>query len=275
MHRHITDLLHLPPNKVWRIRKTCYEMIADRGYEVKTEDAHFFPNDETGFYEWLLEKKEEKELDDKVSKTQVLELKSKALRKKNALRKELKHLKDKREVEVLTEKIENVTRKCNLKCQELQLPFEKTLTIRAHNGKRTLAILFLTGEKLVQRTLTDCIQYRDSEKIDDLLLILALGYTPAIKTHLQSYGKKTIRSWTYTDLLFNITHHKLVPRHEGQTPAQKTAFLEARRMKPDQLSILCKDDPIARYFHFVPNQLVKILRPSETAGTFETYRIVK
>lgn len=74
------------------------------------------------------------------------------------------------------------------------------------------------------------------------------------------------------DLLVNITRHELVPKHILLSPREKYALLTRYRLKETQLPRITYDDPMAMYLRLRRGQVVKIIRKSETAGRYASYR---
>ncbi len=74
-------------------------------------------------------------------------------------------------------------------------------------------------------------------------------------------------------LLINIIDHRDVPKHEVMDEKEKEELLEKYGIKDSNIPIILRDDAMARYLGLTPGEVVRILRPSPTSGTYVSYRI--
>jgi DNA-directed RNA polymerases I, II, and III subunit RPABC1 len=85
---------------------------------------------------------------------------------------------------------------------------------------------------------------------------------------------KDVQPFELRELQYNVTHHELVPKHEVLTdPAEIDELVRTYQLKSKtQLPLIQKTDAVSRYFGMKPGDLVRITRPSPSAGESIVYR---
>ena len=83
-----------------------------------------------------------------------------------------------------------------------------------------------------------------------------------------------IRYFQCEAIINNPLKHVLVPLHEKLTKEEEAELLKTRYAKKSQLPLIrFHEDPIARMLGILPGDIVKITRPSPTAGRSIGYRV--
>ncbi len=118
------------------------------------------------------------------------------------------------------------------------------------------------------------LERMNEQGVQRAIVVVKNTMTPsAAKVMTTMAPKYLLEQFTETELVVNITEHTLVPQHVVLTDDEKRALLIKYRLKDTQLPRILVTDPIARYYGMRRGQVVKILRTSETAGRYVTYRL--
>ncbi|VDK21407.1 unnamed protein product [Taenia asiatica] len=139
-----------------------------------------------------------------------------------------------------------------------------------------LYVFFPEEDKVNMKTIRAYVDQMQQDHTYKAILVLRDGgLTPAAKTAISEMAHKyTLESFYENELMVNITEHQLVPKHSVLTNEEKKELLDRYRLKESQLPKMQVSDPVARYYGLKRGQVVRINRPSETAGRYITYRIV-
>ncbi|KAH9440907.1 hypothetical protein MJO28_016122 [Puccinia striiformis f. sp. tritici] len=150
------------------------------------------------------------------------------------------------------------------------------INFAAVNPDTTQSIyIYYADEKSVGiKTMRKFISILDDRKIECGILIYSQAMTPSANKVIASMAQQfTLEAFQEAELLVNITRHIMVPRHEVMKPEEKKALLTRYRLKDTQLPRIQLSDPVARYYGLKRGQVVRITRPSETAGRYVSYRL--
>ncbi|KAI0711927.1 RPB5 subunit of DNA-directed RNA polymerase [Cerioporus squamosus] len=135
--------------------------------------------------------------------------------------------------------------------------------------------VFFTDEKSVGiKTMRKLVNILEEKNIQQGIIVFPGNMTPSARKVIVAMAAQfRLEEFSESDLLVNITHHTLVPKHEVLTNEQKKELLETYRLKETQLPRIQLADPVARYYGLKRGSVVKITRPSETSGRYASYRI--
>lgn len=119
-------------------------------------------------------------------------------------------------------------------------------------------------------------QHAEDDMTPKIMLIFKTKPNTNILKILKEKEYKGNEMFWLNNLVINITHHFLVPKHEKITEDEvKKLMMELYITNRLNLPIMLKTDPIARYLDLSSGDVVRITRFSPTSGQYYSYRVVK
>jgi len=135
-------------------------------------------------------------------------------------------------------------------------------------------VFFHKEAKVGVKDIREYTERMERDRVFRAILVVMKDLTPSGRKGLEVIQSHFRLEWFLeNELQVNITEHILVPKHEVLTSEEKRALLTRYKLKPSQLPRILWKDPVARYFGLQNGQVVKITRPSETAGRYVSYRL--
>jgi DNA-directed RNA polymerase I, II, and III subunit RPABC1 len=149
---------------------------------------------------------------------------------------------------------------------------------KINDESSTIFVEYIVAEKLTVDHITKfCIKLKE-KNIPNGIIIISGSITSMARQKLKETNDSKlfhIELFEDKELIVNITEHELVPKHIILSDEEKQTLLKKYRLKESQLPKILTTDPVARFLGLVKGQVVKIIRASETAGRYITYRIAQ
>ena len=117
----------------------------------------------------------------------------------------------------------------------------------------------------------ECISILDKMKQKHCIIIYTDRVTAPTKKLVNNSVDIKIEIFTQAELQYNITKHRLVPKHERLPTKEAKEFKKTFGVK---FAAILLTDPIARFYNYQRGDVIKITRKSDR-GVYITYRIVK
>ena len=133
---------------------------------------------------------------------------------------------------------------------------------------------YLEGLKLIANDIGSFFSKMKDAKADSGIIVISGILSSQAKQKLADINiELQVECFNISELMVNITEHTYVPKHILLTAEQKKELLKRYRIKENQLPKILRNDPVAKYLGLKRGDVVKIIRDSETAGRYVTYRI--
>ena len=141
-------------------------------------------------------------------------------------------------------------------------------------GDKRLLLKFTLDKEVVNRQ--DIITFRNNVNDtygEDTNIIYVVKVKP--NTFVYKEIKENDEIFLMSELIFNRTKHRLVPKHVLLTETEKREILTTYDCRDTQIPRMVTTDYVARYFGAKAGDMFKIYRPSPSSGMYITYRVVK
>ena len=133
---------------------------------------------------------------------------------------------------------------------------------------------YLEGIKLIANDIGSFFSKMKDAKADSGIIVISGVLSSQAKQKLADINiELQVECFNISELMVNITEHAYVPKHILLTEEQKKDLMKRYRIKENQLPKILRTDPVAKYLGLKRGDIVKIIRSSETAGKYVTYRI--
>ena len=161
------------------------------------------------------------------------------------------------------------------------MPLDIVCKHKEHSGNIYVKYIYSSKIRIHNiQTLVEDMKDSVFENDNDVLIIIIkdkISNEVILDSQLDSLYKKTgifTQIFWLDKLVINITKHELVPSHRIISEENKKSLLVKFDINSyNQLPIILKTDPVAKFIGMKRGDVCEIKRPSETSGEYIYYRL--
>jgi DNA-directed RNA polymerase I, II, and III subunit RPABC1 len=176
--------------------------------------------------------------------------------------------------EMLTDQKVNIDNLLTISDNELDSLYNQNDNIFHIDVNANMKVIYYMNTKFKIQELRKFLQPFGNEQITDIVLIFKEKINNFNSKNIEEFKNINLQIFLMKELLFNISKHCLVPKHEVINDAQEINMLVAQYNLKSKLQFptILKSDPMSRYLNIQTGNLVKITRISPSAGESILYR---
>lgn len=176
--------------------------------------------------------------------------------------------------EMLTDQKQDISLLNSISNEELEIIHRQSDNIFQIFANDYLKIIYYLNTKFKFADLKKYIQSKDNEKVTDLIIIFKEKINSFNPKNIEEFNNINLQTFVIKELLFNISKHSLVPKHEVvKDPVEISKLVEHYNLKSKlQFPIILKTDPMAKYLNVQSGELVRVTRISPSSGESMLYR---
>ena len=155
---------------------------------------------------------------------------------------------------------------------------DKDLIFQNPTTRDVIVVIFARDSRLGTKQLPVYIRRVQTQQANHVIIVHKKGSIQSVILRslatIESKASIKIELFTFEELQYNVTKHMYVPRHKPLSNTEKEDLFLRYNIKAQQLPVILKSDPVARYYGAEPGTVMEITRRSETCGRYITYRVV-
>jgi DNA-directed RNA polymerase I, II, and III subunit RPABC1 len=135
-----------------------------------------------------------------------------------------------------------------------------------------ICVFLINAKKLDVSLVKEYVTLLNSLNINHGIFVYGETITPYAKKVVDSSKDMKIELFCEKELQYNVTKHRLVPKHDRLPEDEAIKFKKEFGCK---FGGILKTDPVARFYGYSRGDVIRITRDTGTNGEYITYRIVK
>lgn len=138
-----------------------------------------------------------------------------------------------------------------------------------------LCVYVVTVPKIGINIVKNLQSYLEEHNLAHAMLFYKDSITAFAKQQLDELRNNTkIETFSFDEMIFNITKHTLVPKHTLISHEEKRSLCKKFNINEKRLPQIKSTDPVSRYYGAIPGDVFRIIRPSESTCFSTYYRLV-